>query len=415
MRNKRYKINQSMLSTRIAFTLMILTIFITGRNIPLPLVDVEQSINESPFFETISISTGGDIANLSIFVLGIGPYMSTMIIWRFITLGNFIDERKIPRRIVDRWKNILTLIIAVIQSLGILSNVHFNQQISFFGNNWLVLTVTSLFSVAGTFFLIWLGNKNALFGFGNTTIIILAGIILRWFDFLKELFYIDITIFSEIQLQFLLFLGIWVVFIFITSIFVELSEQRLPLHRITISGQFANDSYLPIKLNPAGGLPIMYALTVMSLPQYLFQALTLIIPDNEVLQYLILHLQMSDPFGVMIYACLIFGLGIGFAYINISPSDLAESLQKSGDYISNIPSGKPTYNYLTKKIGRMAFVGATWLATATVVPWIIGLLEPSLSQVSTLVANVVILVSIAVTIIQEIQTVYIRKQYKSIL
>lgn len=404
-----------MLSTRIAFTLMILTIFITGRNIPLPLVDVEQSINESPFFETISISTGGDIANLSIFVLGIGPYMSTMIIWRFITLGNFIDERKIPRRIVDRWKNILTLIIAVIQSLGILSNVHFNQQISFFGNNWLVLTVTSLFSVAGTFFLIWLGNKNALFGFGNTTIIILAGIILRWFDFLKELFYIDITIFSEIQLQFLLFLGIWVVFIFITSIFVELSEQRLPLHRITISGQFANDSYLPIKLNPAGGLPIMYALTVMSLPQYLFQALTLIIPDNEVLQYLILHLQMSDPFGVMIYACLIFGLGIGFAYINISPSDLAESLQKSGDYISNIPSGKPTYNYLTKKIGRMAFVGATWLATATVVPWIIGLLEPSLSQVSTLVANVVILVSIAVTIIQEIQTVYIRKQYKSIL
>lgn len=415
MRNTSHRINQSMLSTRITFTLIILTIFIIGRNIPLPLVDVEQSTNESQLFETISMATGGDIANLSVFVLGIGPYMSTMILWRFITLGDFIDERKMPSRIVDRWKNILTLIIAVIQSLGILSNVHFNQQISFLNNYWIALTVTSLFSVAGTFFLIWLGNKNALFGFGNTTIIILAGIILSWIDFIKELFYIDTTMFSEIQLQLLLFLGCWVVFIFITSTLVEMSEQRLPLHRITISGQFANDTYLPIKLNPAGGLPIMYALTVMSLPQYLFQALTLIIPDNEVLQYLILHLQMNDPLGVMIYACLIFGLGIGFAFVNISPRDLAENLQKSGDYISNISSGKPTYNYLTKKVGRMAFVGATWLAIATVIPWIIGLLEPSLSQVSTLVANVVILVSIAITIIQEIQTVYIRKQYKSIL
>lgn len=415
MRNKRYKINQSMLSTRITFTLMILTIFIIGRNIPLPLVNVEQSTNESQFFETISMATGGDIANLSIFVLGLGPYMSTMILWRFITLGNFIDERKIPRRTVDRWKNILTLIIAVIQSLGILSNLRFNQQLSILNNYWLVLMVTSLFSVAGTFLLIWLGNKNALFGFGNTTIIILAGIILRWFDFLKELFYLDTTMFSENQLRLLLFLGCWVVFIFISSIFVEITEQRLPLHRITISGQFANDSYLPIKLNPAGGLPIMYALTVMSLPQYLFQALTLIIPENEVLQYLMLHLQMNDPLGVIIYSCLIFGLGMGFAYVNISPSDLAENLQKSGDYISNIPSGKPTYNFLSNKIGKMAFVGVAWMVIATAVPWIIGLLDPSLSQVSTLVANVVILVSIAITIIQEIQTVYIRKQYKSIL
>ncbi|MGK0718345.1 accessory Sec system protein translocase subunit SecY2 [Aerococcus urinaeequi] len=415
MRNKRYKINQSMLSTRITFTLMILTIFIIGRNIPLPLVNVEQSTNESQFFETISMATGGDIANLSIFVLGLGPYMSTMILWRFITLGNFIDERKIPRRTVDRWKNILTLIIAVIQSLGILSNLRFNQQLSILNNYWLVLMVTSLFSVAGTFLLIWLGNKNALFGFGNTTIIILAGIILRWFDFLKELFYLDTTMFSENQLRLLLFLGCWVVFIFISSIFVEITEQRLPLHRITISGQFANDSYLPIKLNPAGGLPIMYALTVMSLPQYLFQALTLIIPENEVLQYLMLHLQMNDPLGVIIYSCLIFGLGIGFAYVNISPSNLAENLQKSGDYISNIPSGKPTYNFLSNKIGKMAFVGVAWMVIATAVPWIIGLLDPSLSQVSTLVANVVILVSIAITIIQEIQTVYIRKQYKSIL
>lgn len=404
-----------MLSTRITFTLMILTIFIIGRNIPLPLVNVEQSTNESQFFETISMATGGDIANLSIFVLGLGPYMSTMILWRFITLGNFIDERKIPRRTVDRWKNILTLIIAVIQSLGILSNLRFNQQLSILNNYWLVLMVTSLFSVAGTFLLIWLGNKNALFGFGNTTIIILAGIILRWFDFLKELFYLDTTMFSENQLRLLLFLGCWVVFIFISSIFVEITEQRLPLHRITISGQFANDSYLPIKLNPAGGLPIMYALTVMSLPQYLFQALTLIIPENEVLQYLMLHLQMNDPLGVIIYSCLIFGLGIGFAYVNISPSDLAENLQKSGDYISNIPSGKPTYNFLSNKIGKMAFVGVAWMVIATAVPWIIGLLDPSLSQVSTLVANVVILVSIAITIIQEIQTVYIRKQYKSIL
>lgn len=404
-----------MLSTRITFTLMILTIFIIGRNIPLPLVNVEQSTNESQFFETISMATGGDIANLSIFVLGLGPYMSTMILWRFITLGNFIDERKIPRRTVDRWKNILTLIIAVIQSLGILSNLRFNQQLSILNNYWLVLMVTSLFSVAGTFLLIWLGNKNALFGFGNTTIIILAGIILRWFDFLKELFYLDTTMFSENQLRLLLFLGCWVVFIFISSIFVEITEQRLPLHRITISGQFANDSYLPIKLNPAGGLPIMYALTVMSLPQYLFQALTLIIPENEVLQYLMLHLQMNDPLGVIIYSCLIFGLGIGFAYVNISPSNLAENLQKSGDYISNIPSGKPTYNFLSNKIGKMAFVGVAWMVIATAVPWIIGLLDPSLSQVSTLVANVVILVSIAITIIQEIQTVYIRKQYKSIL
>lgn len=415
MNNKRHTINQGMLSTRITFTLIILTIFIIGRNIPLPLVDVEQSVNNSHFFEAISMATGGDIANLSVFVLGIGPYMSMMILWRFITLGDFIDERKMPTRIVDRWKSILTLIIAIIQSLGILSNVQFNQQISFLNNYWLVLMATCLFSVSGTFFLIWLGNQNALFGFGNTTIIILAGIILKWVDFIKELFYIDSTMFSEVQLQFLLFLGCWIVFIFITSILVELSEQHVPLHRITLSGQFANDSYLPIKLNPAGGLPIMYALTVMSLPQYLFQALTLIIPNNKVLQYLILHLQMSDPLGVITYACLIFGLGIGFAFVNISPRDLAEDLQKSGDYIANVPSGKPTYDYLTKKVGRMSFVGATWLTIATTVPWIIGLLEPSLSEVSTLVANVVILVSIVVTIIQEIQTVYIRGQYASIL
>lgn len=407
---------EKVLNNRIYFTLIILAIFILGRNIPLPLVDIEQSMQESQFFNTISMATGGDIANLSLFAIGLGPYMSTMILWRFITMGDFINEKKMPSRVSDRWRNLLTLVIASIQSLGMLSNVRFNQQSMSGGKGyWLSLAIVTLISVAASFLLIWLGQKNAMHGFGSTTIIILAGIILSWLDLIREIRYLNPNLLTQNQLFILLFIICWIIFIFIGSLFVELSEQRLPLYRITISSQFANDSYLPIKLNAAGGLPIMYALTVMSLPQYLFQGLTLFIPENKVLQYLILHLQMTDPLGVTIYALLIFGLTIGFAYVNINPRDLTENLQKSGDYIPDIPSGQPTYKYLYGKVGRMAFVGATWLTIATVVPWILALIEPSLSQVSSLVSNVVILVSITFSILQEVQTVYIRKQYKSIL
>lgn len=410
--------NLNKLMQRILFTLGILLIYVIGRNIPLPLIDVAQSTESMPnaqFFSTISLATGGDISNMSLFVLGLGPYMSTMILWRFITLGDYIDEKKIPTATLDKWKNLLTFIIALIQSLGISSNLVFTNDASgLLGEKWVMLAMVSLFSIAGTFLLIWLGGMNAQHGFGNTTIIIVAGMLLSWIQLLKELSLLNIHEMNAGQQMLLGFLSIWVIFIFVMTLFVELSEQRLPLNRVLVNDQYTQNSYLPIKLNPAGGFPIMYALTVMSIPQYLFQALTLVIPGSKILQTLITYFQMQHPVGIFTYAVLVFALGIGFAYVNINPDELVENLQQSGDYISNVPSGKPTYELLSKKIKRMAFVGASWLVIATTIPWIIGYLEPGLSQVTALIGNVVILVTITFTIVQEMETVFLRNRYQSI-
>lgn len=244
----------SLLQEKILFTALILIILIIGKTLPLPLVDLatfNEQIQADDFLSVALSVTGGDLERVSLFTLGIGPYMSTMIIWRFIAMSKWYKKLKVPVKRETIYRNLLTLVIGIIQALSLVLSYPLIDKASL-TEGWSRL-ILIIFLLAGTFYLIWLGNKNSQYGIGGPTIIILSNMLLRIprnFGGLRTYF---TGVASQTELYLLAFILFFSVFTMLTTVLMERGERRIPLNRVMINNDFAEKSYLPIKANPSGG------------------------------------------------------------------------------------------------------------------------------------------------------------------
>jgi preprotein translocase subunit SecY len=432
------------LRKRVLFTLGILAVYRLGAHIPTPGVNgklLEQlfSTQGGSALGLMDLFGGGNLRRMTIFALGIMPYITASIIFQLLTvvyepLARIQKEGELGRRKITQWTRYLTVILGALQSIGIAFMLTKGGMVLNPGVGFLFLTVLTL--TTGTAFIMWLGEQITDRGIGNgMSLLIFTGIIAGLPRGVAELYqkvqtnqWGSFTIIAVI----LLMAGMVAVVAFI--VFVERSERRIPIQsarrivgRRMMGGQ---SSHLPLKVNSGGVMPVIFAASILSAPMMLSQ--TAMVQNSAFLRPIFDALMPGYPWYELLY---ILGI-IFFAYFYVSiimkPDDIADNFRKSGSFIPGIRPGKRTSDFINDILTRITLVGAIYLIIISLVPtflisgirfdkvWLIGRFFESLPTWTTHGLGVnfyfggtslLIVVGVAMDTINQIESQLIMRHY----
>ena len=393
------------------WTLFFLFIYVLGTKLTLPFVDMSKAAAMDGTSTTLNYATalmGGNLRSMSLFSVGLSPWMSSMLIWQMFAVSKRLGLSKLPLEVQERRRMLLTLVIALIQSVALVLNLPLQEAAGL--DMITIMVLDTLVLMAGTYFLIWLTDLNAAMGLGGSIMIVMASMIAYipqdiW-DSIKEL---NI---SSLWLAFLLVFSL--VFLYLT-VTVERSKYRIPVNKINIHNRFKKYSYLDIRLNPAGGMPIMYAMTLVSIPQYVLLIIHFLQPDNQLIEQWIEALSMGSPAWFILYLLTIFILALAFAFINISGDRIAERMQKSGEYIENVYPGGATRRYINGLVTYFALVGAFYLILISGLPMMVVLVDIRYLRLSMIPGIFMIFIGMVFSIKDEVDALTLNDRYRSLL
>ena len=393
------------------WTLFFLFIYVLGTKLTLPFVDMSKAAAMDGTSTTLNYATalmGGNLRSMSLFSVGLSPWMSSMLIWQMFAVSKRLGLSKLPLEVQERRRMLLTLVIALIQSVALVLNLPLQEAGGV--DMTTIIVLDTLVLMAGTYFLIWLTDLNAAMGLGGSIMIVMASMIA----------YIPQDIWNSIQelkissLWLALMLVFSLVFLYL-AVTVERSKYRIPVNKINIHNRFKKYSYLDIRLNPAGGMPIMYAMTLVSIPQYFLLIIHFLQPDNQLIEQWIEALSMGSPAWFILYLLTIFILALAFAFINISGDQIAERMQKSGEYIENVYPGGATRRYINGLVTYFALVGAFYLILISGPPMMVVLLDIRYLRLSMIPGIFMIFIGMVFSIKDEVDALTLNDRYRSLL
>ena len=393
------------------WTLFFLFIYVLGTKLTLPFIDMSKAAAMDGTSTTLNYATalmGGNLRSMSLFSVGLSPWMSSMLIWQMFAVSKRLGLSKLPLEVQERRRMLLTLVIALIQSVALVLNLPLQEAAGV--DMTTIMVLDTLVLMAGTYFLIWLTDLNAAMGLGGSIMIVMASMIA----------YIPQDIWNSIQelkissLWLALMLVFSLVFLYL-AVTVERSKYRIPVNKINIHNRFKKYSYLDIRLNPAGGMPIMYAMTLVSIPQYFLLIIHFLQPGNQLIEQWIEALSMGSPAWFILYLLTIFILALAFAFINISGDQIAERMQKSGEYIENVYPGGATRRYINGLVTYFALVGAFYLILISGLPMIVVLLDIRYLRLSMIPGIFMIFIGMVFSIKDEVDALTLNDRYRSLL
>lgn len=393
------------------WTLFFLFIYVLGTKLTLPFVDMSKAAAMDGTSTTLNYATalmGGNLRSMSLLSVGLSPWMSSMLIWQMFAVSKRLGLSKLPLEVQERRRMLLTLVIALIQSVALVLNLPLQEAGGV--DMTTIMVLDTLVLMAGTYFLIWLTDLNAAMGLGGSIMIVMASMIA----------YIPQDIWHSIQelkissLWLALMLLFSLVFLYL-AVTVERSKYRIPVNKINIHNRFKKYSYLDIRLNPAGGMPIMYAMTLVSIPQYFLLIIHFLQPENQLIEQWIEALSMGSPAWFILYLLTIFILALAFAFINISGDQIAERMQKSGEYIENVYPGGATRRYINGLVTYFALVGAFYLILISGLPMIVVLLDIRYLRLSMIPGIFMIFIGMVFSIKDEVDALTLNDRYRSLL
>ena len=393
------------------WTLFFLFIYVLGTKLTLPFVDMSKAVAMDGTSTTLNYATalmGGNLRSMSLFSVGLSPWMSSMLIWQMFAVSKRLGLSKLPLEVQERRRMLLTLVIALIQSVALVLNLPLQEAAG--ADMTTIMVLDTLVLMAGTYFLIWLTDLNAAMGLGGSIMIVMASMIA----------YIPQDIWNSIQelkissLWLTLMLVFSLVFLYL-AVTVERSKYRIPVNKINIHNRFKKYSYLDIRLNPAGGMPIMYAMTLVSIPQYFLLIIHFLQPENQLIKQWIEALSMGSPAWFILYLLTIFILALAFAFINISGDQIAERMQKSGEYIENVYPGAATRRYINGLVTYFALVGAFYLILISGLPMLVVLLDIRYLRLSMIPGIFMIFIGMVFSIKDEVDALTLNDRYRSLL
>ena len=393
------------------WTLFFLFIYVLGTKLTLPFIDMSKAAAMDGTSTTLNYATalmGGNLRSMSLFSVGLSPWMSSMLIWQMFAVSKRLGLSKLPLEVQERRRMLLTLVIALIQSVALVLNLPLQEAGGV--DMTTIMVLDTLVLMAGTYFLIWLTDLNAAMGLGGSIMIVMASMIA----------YIPQDIWNSIQelkissLWLALMLVFSLVFLYL-AVTVERSKYRIPVNKINIHNRFKKYSYLDIRLNPAGGMPIMYAMTLVSIPQYFLLIIHFLQPDNQLIEQWIEALSMGSPAWFILYLLTIFILALAFAFINISGDQIAERMQKSGEYIENVYPGGATRRYINGLVTYFALVGAFYLILISGLPMLVVLLDIRYLRLSMIPGIFMIFIGMVFSIKDEVDALTLNDRYRSLL
>ena len=390
-------------------TLFLLFIYVLGSRITLPFIDLNSRDflgGATAYLAFSTAITGGNLRSLSIFSVGLSPWMSSMILWQMFSFSKRLNLASGSSEVQDRRKMYLTLTIALIQSLALAVNLPIKDNY----NTLLVLLLNTTLLIAGTFFLIWLSDINSVIGVGGSIVILLTSMII----------YIPQDIVQSIQklgipMWIIVILGaMGIVFAYLIAIFYR-ARYRIPVNKIGLHSRFKRYSYFDIMLNPAGGMPFMYVMSLINLPTYLLLLLQLFDPGNPVYQQITIQYAMGKPLWIYTYIATLFVFSIAFAFINISGEQVAERMKKSGEYIYGIYPGEDTSKYINNLVVTFAIVGGIFNVVFAGLPMLFVLVDEQLLRVSMIPGLFMILSGMIFNIKDEIRALKLNETYKPLI
>ncbi|WGS65351.1 preprotein translocase subunit SecY [Marinitoga aeolica] len=403
------------LRDRIIFTLLALIAFRVGIYIPIPGIDLARWESfiaglggaTQGLISFFDVFTGGSLKQFSIFVLSVTPYINASIILQLLasvipSLKEMLKEGEEGRKKFGRLTRQVTLGLALLQgfflSLGVANYRSPNL-------NYLIFILISTSSiVAGTMFLLWLGEMITEKGIGNgISVLIFAGIVSRFPQYIASGLVGRLSVFEWIIL---IIVAIAVV---VGTVYLQTSERRINVQyakRVVGNKIYGGAStYIPIKVNGGGVLPIIFASAIMTLPSML--------ATTTGAQWVSRWFGYGTPIYLIIYALLIFFFAYFYNSVVIDPNDISENIKKYGGFIPGIRPGKPTSDYITKTMMRVTFIGALFLVVISLIPYVIR----STSGVNIWIGGTSALIAVGVSldIMQQIEAHMITRQYEGFM
>lgn len=411
---------------KILFTIFILFVFRVGTHITVPGINAKslEALSNVPFLNMLSLVSGNAMRNFSVFALGVSPYITASIIVQLLQmdiLPKFVEwgkQGEVGRRKLNQATRYISLGLAFVQSIGITAgfNALSGVQLTNMPLNWQMYLLIGSILTTGSVIVTWLGEQITEKGYGNgTSMIIFAGIISSLPGTFHEI-YIDrfVNIESSRLGESAIFVAILVVLILLVvyfTTFVQQAEYKLPIQYTKRAQGAPSSSYLPLKLNPAGVIPVIFAGSITAVPTSLIQYFA---SQNQSAGWLLTvqeYFDYSTVKGMLVYAGLIIVFTFFYTFVQVNPEKTAESLQKSAAYIHGVRPGNGTEQYLSKLLTRLATVGALFLSFVALLPIIAQNLFGLSSNIAFLGTSLIIVISTSIEGIKQLEGYLLKRKY----
>ena len=365
------------LKNRILFTLALLTVYRIGCHIPTPGINGEAlskflTQNAGAFMGFFDMFSGGALSRVTIFALGIMPYISSSIIMQLLTvvipsIGKLAKEGEAGRKKIVKYTRYGTVLISAIQSFGIAAGLEKMQNGMFVQNPGIAFKLITMITLtSGTAFIMWLGEQITERGIGNgISLIIFAGIVARFPNAIIST--IRLIQAGELNLFFVVFLVALMIAVVAAIILLERGQRKIPVQyakrvvgRKVYGGQ---STHLPLKINTAGVIPPIFASSIIMFPATVAGFI-----EVPWVQAIAKQLSPGTIVYTLLYVSMIFFFAYFYTAIVFNPVDIADNLKKYGGFIPGIRPGQKTSEYLYRVLSRLTFVGAIYLAVVCVIP-----------------------------------------------
>ena len=398
------------LRKRILFTLGCLAIFALGTNIIVP--GAKEITKNLGFLELLNLMSGGSLKSFSIFALGVMPYITATIITQLLQMDiipyfkELKEQGATGRQKLNRINRYLGILFALIQ--GYVFSIAFLGDAGTFG-----VVKTTIYLTAGTALLLWLGDQITKKGIGNgVSLIIMAGIV----NTLPSTF---ITAFDELILAgtfstwtgiilFALFVIVYLAII-IGVIYMQLAERRIPIQysNRTSSAYGGEKSYIPIKLNTASVIPVIFASAIIGIPSLVAE----VIKNEKFANFITNYIAYTSYTGFLLYMVLIFVFGYFYTLLELNPDEMAENLDKNRSYIPGITPGDATSNHLKYVITRITVFGTLGLMVIAALPILFSKVSNLSSSVTIGGTGLLIVVGVALETYKQLESSIVSRSY----
>ena len=401
------------LRKRIYFTLLCLAIFCFGSTITVPWANVKNSMEELGFLEIFNLMSGGGLKSFSIFALGVSPYITASIVTQLLQMDilPYFKELKeqgyTGKQKINRITRYLGILFAFIQG--------FAFTVAYSGTNDVFEIIkTTVVLTAGTSLLLWIGDQITKYGIGNgMSLLIMAGI-------LQSLPSVFTTAFNSLVLAetfntvvgSLLFGSFVIIYLLIIvgMVWIQLAERRIPIQYAnrTNSAYGGHQNFLPIKINAAGVIPVIFATTLITIPVTIVN----LINKQGAIDFVNKYIVYTSFTGFILYVILIFFFGYFYTFLQMNPEEMSKNLSKSGAYIPGVRPGNDTIEYVSNVLSKLTIVGSLFLIIIAGLPILFSKFSGLSSTVTIGGTGLLIVVGVAIETYKQLESSLISRSHR---
>ena len=403
------------LRNKILYTLMMFAVFRAGIHIPVPGVDasvIESLFTSGNLFGLLDLFAGGALSKFSIFAMSITPYINASIIMQLLQsvvpqFEAWSKDGEDGRKKIAKVTRYGTVVLGFVQAAGMAFALRANNALV--NNDFLSVFVVAIILTAGTCLLMWIGEQITAYGIGNgISLIIFAGIVARLPDGLQTIYqYIQTGTINMFQAFLFAVIAIAMIAVVVA---VTQGQRRIPIQyakRVVGRKMYGGHStFLPLKVNQAGVIPIIFASSVLMFPVTIAQFI-----DNEFVHKVADLFTWGTPLQTALYAILIFIFTYFYTAISINITDMADNMKKYGGFIPGIRAGKPTADYVDNVMTKITLAGAVFLAIVAIIPNFLGTIT-GVQGVYFGGTALLIVVGVALDTMQQIESLMVTRHYK---